>query len=67
MTTFLIISLITLAFIMIMVYIGSYVDLYYKINDKFYVKHLNKRNIKMQLFIPYYIDLKETYNNYKNL
>ena len=67
MKTFLIILLITLAFIMIMVYIGSYVDLYYKINDKFYVKHLNKRNIKMQLFIPYYIDLKETYNNYKNL
>ena len=61
------ILLTALAFITIMVYITSYVNLLCKINSNFYVKGLNKRSIKMQLFIPYYIDLKNTYNNYKTI
>ena len=50
-----------------MLYIGSYVNLLFKISSKFYVEGLNKRSIKMQLFIPYYIDLKNMYNNYKTI
>ena len=52
-------------------YLFSYADLYSKINERNkYTREregITKKGIKMQLFIPYYIDFKRTYNNYKNL
>jgi len=40
---------------------------YHLINDKKYYNHPSKKDIVIQIFIPFYTDLKKTFNNFKNL
>ncbi len=43
----------------------NFVELYYRINYKYY-RDYTKKDIVIQLFIPFYIDIKKTIYNFKN-